>query len=300
MSEGGLDEIRLLGVRAHGRHGVEAHERDAGQEFVADVVMHLDVRDVRDDVTRTVHYGEVAEDVAAVLGGWPADLVETVATRVAVAVLARPAVRAVEVTVHKPQAPIPVPFDDVQVRIRRGHEELPGLTTEVVLALGANVGAPLATLRETVAVLRRHPELDVVAVSPLARTAAELAPGQDPQPDYLNAVVVARTALPPQAVLATAHELEEAHGRERGERWAPRSLDVDVVAHGNHVSTDPELTLPHPRAHERAFVLVPWAAADPAAELPGHGRVGDLAERVDRTGVRWLDPDWLARDPGDL
>lgn len=300
MTERGLDEIRLVGVRARGRHGVYAHERDAGQEFVADVVIHLDLRDVRDDVARTVHYGEVAEDVAAVLGGWPADLIETVATRIAVAVLARPAVRAVEVTVHKPQAPIAVPFDDVQVRLRRGRDELPRLTSEVVLALGANLGTPLTTLREAVAALRRHPELDVVAVSPLARTAAVLAPGQDLQPDYLNAVVVARTALPPRAVLAVARELEEAHGRERGERWGPRTLDVDVVAHGAHVSADRELTLPHPRAHERAFVLIPWAAADPTAELPGHGRVADLAERVERAGVRWLDPDWLTRDPGDL
>lgn len=285
-----LDEIRLVGLCAHGRHGVYDDERARGQEFLADVVLHLDTRAAGDDIARTVHYGEVAEDVVAVLAGWPADLLETVATRIAAAVLARPAVEAVDVTVHKPHAPITVPFTDVELRIHRERAELPALTSEVVLALGANLGDPVATVREATAALRRHPEVDVVGVSPLARTSPVLAPGQAPQPDYVNAVVVARTALPAEAVLALAHDLETAHGRERTERWGARTLDVDVIAYGDRVSDDPALTLPHPRAHERGFVLLPWAAVAPGAVLPGHGAVAELAARApDRDDLTWLD-----------
>jgi dihydroneopterin aldolase len=132
-----LDRIALLGLRARGRHGVLAAERELGQEFVVDVVLHLDTRPAAaaDDLARTVHYGELAERVVAVLTGEPVDLLETLAQRIADAALAGVVevaavdvfavdvaavdVAAVDVTVHKPQAPIPVPFADVSVRIRR-------------------------------------------------------------------------------------------------------------------------------------------------------------------------------------
>jgi 2-amino-4-hydroxy-6-hydroxymethyldihydropteridine diphosphokinase len=102
-------------------------------------------------------------------------------------------------------------------------------------------------------------------------------------------VVVVDTELSPSALLATAHALEAAAGRVRLERWGPRTLDVDVVAFGDAVSDDPVLTLPHPRAHERAFVLLPWLDADPDAAVPGYGPVAALLDTVDATGVRRLD-----------
>lgn len=116
------DEIAITGIRAIGHHGVYDHERRDGQEFVADVVLTLPLGPAAasDDVADTVHYGEVAEQVAAILAGDPADLIETVAERIAGAVLAGwPLVDAVAVTVHKPAAPIPVPFGDVAVTVRR-------------------------------------------------------------------------------------------------------------------------------------------------------------------------------------
>lgn len=119
------DEIRLTGIRATGFHGVYPEERRDGQEFVADVVLSLSLRRAArtDDVADTVHYGELAEQVAAVLSGEPADLLETVADRIAQTALAYPIVDAVTVTVHKPQAPITVPFGDVAVTVRRGRED---------------------------------------------------------------------------------------------------------------------------------------------------------------------------------
>lgn len=118
------DRITLTGVRATGYHGVYEHERREGQVFIADVVLELSLADAArsDDVADTVDYGELADQVAAVLAGDPADLLETVAQRVADRALGYARVDAVEVTIHKPQAPIAVPFDDVSVSIRRVRE----------------------------------------------------------------------------------------------------------------------------------------------------------------------------------
>lgn len=121
------DRITLTGIRATGYHGVYEHERREGQVFIADVVLELSLADAArsDDVADTVHYGEFADQVAAVLAGDPADLLETVAQRIADRALAYARVDAVEVTIHKPQAPIAVPFDDVSVTIRRAREGAP-------------------------------------------------------------------------------------------------------------------------------------------------------------------------------
>ena len=121
---GELDEIVLTGVRAHGFHGVYEEERRIGQEFVVDATLFVDTRPAAasDDVSATVHYGEAAEAIVAIVEGDPVDLLETLCERIAQALLAYAPVRAVAVTVHKPQAPIPVPFADVSVTIRRGDD----------------------------------------------------------------------------------------------------------------------------------------------------------------------------------
>ena len=112
----------------------------------------------------------------------------------------------------------------------------------------------------------------------------------------LNAVLVAATTLSARAILDRCQEAENALGRVRTERWGPRTLDVDVIVYGTEVSDDPELTLPHPRAHERAFVLAPWHDVDPGAVIPGRGRVADLLAAVGTADVR-LCPDATLRRP---
>ena len=116
-----LDRVALHGLRARGRHGVLAHERARGQDFGRDVVLHLDTREAAagDDLSATVDYGGLAERLVAVVRGEPVDLVETLAQRVADVALEPERVVAVDVTVHKPSAPVSVPFDDVTVSIRR-------------------------------------------------------------------------------------------------------------------------------------------------------------------------------------
>ncbi|CAI9390163.1 dihydroneopterin aldolase [Microbacterium sp. T2.11-28] len=122
------DEIAITGIRAVGYHGVYDHERRDGQEFVADVVLALSLRRAAatDDVADTVHYGELAEQVAGILSGEPVDLLETLAERIAGAALSYPIVDGVTVTVHKPQAPIAVPFGDVSVTVRRRRDAAVG------------------------------------------------------------------------------------------------------------------------------------------------------------------------------
>jgi dihydroneopterin aldolase/2-amino-4-hydroxy-6-hydroxymethyldihydropteridine diphosphokinase len=383
-----LDQIRLTGITAMGYHGVFEHERREGQTFVADVVVHLDTRRAaaRDDLAHTLHYGELAEQIAAVLSGEPVDLIETVAERIAATVLASGIVQAVDVAVHKPNAPIQVPFGDVVVAIHRDRSKLPAAEpylprpvaepvsrpvptatatfpvtpapggaivaaaavpagpwadvvapapgalsvqgpdapstelepfapddavvdgevvtdaldrvpdqpVEVVLALGANLGPAQETLRQAVTDLAGTPGIEVVEVSPLARTAA--VGGPEHSPDYLNAVVLATTTLSARGLLRATQAVEQAHGRERQEHWGPRTLDVDIVLYGSVLAVTDDLELPHPRAHERAFVLQPWAQVDPHAVLPGlgGGPVGALAATApDRDGVRWLALDWL-------
>jgi 2-amino-4-hydroxy-6-hydroxymethyldihydropteridine diphosphokinase len=147
--------------------------------------------------------------------------------------------------------------------------------SRAVLSLGANLGDRAATITTALGALEGD---GLVARSALYETPPW---GPVEQPAYLNAVAVVRGPRDAAGWLARAHELERAAGRTREVRWGARTLDVDGVTGAGDDGTpvrsdDPALTLPHPRAHERAFVLVPWAALDPAAELPGHGRVADL------------------------
>jgi 2-amino-4-hydroxy-6-hydroxymethyldihydropteridine diphosphokinase/dihydroneopterin aldolase len=460
-----LDQIRLTGVRATGFHGVLASERAQGQVFVADVVVYLDTRAaaVGDDLARTVDYGVLAERVAATLSSDPADLIETVAERIAAVALDEAAVQAVDVVLHKPSAPITVPFDDVAVVIHRNRtrvpvvvpvtrlaaseappepeaalalpgagspatgsfepaspagevadpddlaasvpdeqpdadalleslaaplaapaseplasrfesepleagsfeagsfeagsfeaeplepetqeveadvegaplvedepasdpaapdapvvaeaaiptlaseavrerdrmDDIPASPVEVVLALGANVGDTQQTLRDAIAALDAIAEIDVVEVSPLARTAPVGGPEQD---DYLNAVVLAHTTLSARELLHAAQDVEYSFGRERTVRWGPRTLDIDLIVYGSLTDVAEDLELPHPRAHERAFVLEPWSQVQPDAVLPGlgGGPVAQLAATApDRTGIRWLALDWLGTEEQD-
>ncbi|MFF7902813.1 2-amino-4-hydroxy-6-hydroxymethyldihydropteridine diphosphokinase [Streptomyces sp. NPDC088817] len=153
-----------------------------------------------------------------------------------------------------------------------------------VISIGSNLGNRLETLQGAVDALEDTPGVRVKAVSPVYETEPwGVEPGS--QPSYFNAVVVLKTTLPPSSLLERAHAVEEAFSRVRDERWGPRTLDVDIVAYAERVSDDPVLTLPHPRAHERAFVLAPWYDVDPDAQLPGRGTVADLLTALTREGV---------------
>jgi 2-amino-4-hydroxy-6-hydroxymethyldihydropteridine diphosphokinase len=154
-----------------------------------------------------------------------------------------------------------------------------------VVSLGGNLGDRMARLRGGLEVLAQH--LAVRAVSPVYETAPV---GVTDQPAFLNAVALLDCA-DPEAVFAAAQAAEQSQGRARSVRWGPRTLDVDVISVDGIISDDPRLTLPHPRAYDRAFVLEPWLALDPDAELPGRGSVRALLAALSPQGVhRFADP----------
>jgi len=291
------DRIALLGVAAVGHHGVLDVERHDGQPFVVDVVLELDLSTAgrSDSLADTVSYAEVAGDVMARITGPPVDLLERLAELIADDVLTRPLVDAVEVTVHKPQAPVGHPFSDVSVQVRRERG------VPVVLALGANLGDAFAVLTESVKDIAAIPGVRVTAVSPLVETEPV---GGPEQPGYLNAVLVGTTTMRSVELLQALHAVEARHGRTREVRWGARTLDLDLIQLGTPGtsletrSDDPALTLPHPRAHERAFVLAPWAMVDPGALIrvginadAQIRRVSDVLRELDASGVR-PGPEW--------
>jgi len=290
------DNIVLQGVSARGNHGVLDFEKRDGQVFLVDVMISADLERAgrTDDLAATVNYAEVAADVVARITGPSFDLIERLAEVIADDVLRHDLVDAVEVVVHKPQAPVGQPFTDVQVRVERAN------AAAVVIALGSNLGDRGQTLAAAVDQLRALPGLTLTGVSSIVETDPV---GGIEQPPYLNAVVVGRCTLQPHALLAALHSIEAEHGRTREVRWGARTLDLDLIQFGlpggRHevVSADEELTLPHPRAAERAFVLVPWADVDARASLrvgEGDGgirRVSDLVADIDRSGVR-PGPEW--------
>jgi dihydroneopterin aldolase/2-amino-4-hydroxy-6-hydroxymethyldihydropteridine diphosphokinase len=338
-----LDELTITGLAVFAHHGVFDFERREGQTFLIDATLFLPLADAggTDELARTVHYGELAAEIAAAVERDPVDLIETVAERVAAVVLAHDEVALVRVTVHKPDAPIGLSFTDVAVTITRHNRSLserseskgdvvdvdagvaaeahrasalsssalseersdeskrdhapaehleawgPAVATRAIIAMGANLGDREATLRGAVAELEGA-GVRVVAASPIVQTPALKLDGVDAgAPAYLNAVVAVDTVLSPRALLRRLNRIEDHHGRTREVRWGDRTLDLDLVSYGTVRVLDQDLVVPHPRAHERAFVLDPWVRLDADAELPGHGRVGELlAEVVAATGER--------------
>ncbi|QQS01477.1 MAG: 2-amino-4-hydroxy-6-hydroxymethyldihydropteridine diphosphokinase [Austwickia sp.] len=277
------DIISLRGLAVEACHGVLAPEKTEPQPFLIDIDLAVDLSRAgrSDDLADTVSYADIAGRAAAVVAGPSVDLIETLAQRVAEACLAASElVEAASVTVHKPRAPIEEPFADVAVTRRVAR------AATAVVGLGANLSDPAGRLADAV---RRIAALDGVqagTLSPLVET--DPVGGPPGQPAYLNAVLVVQTRLAPRTLLGRLQDIEALHGRTRDVRWGPRTLDLDLISYvdprqgGEVRSDDPELTLPHPRAAERAFVQVPWAMADasrPAVAL------GD--------GVR-RGPDWPA------
>ena len=146
---------------------------------------------------------------------------------------------------------------------------------KAVIALGANIGNPREQMDIAVALLRES--LEVTALSSIYTTAPV---GGPEQPDYLNAVALAESDLPATDLLALLHGIEKVLGRERIEHWGPRTIDLDLIQYGTLLSSAQELLLPHPRAHERRFVLEPWAEVEPDAILLTHGKISDLLEQM--------------------
>lgn len=160
--------------------------------------------------------------------------------------------------------------------------QLRHVEADAVIAIGSNLGDRAATFQAAVRALAEADGVEVTAISTPIETVAVRPDGEDPDaPAYLNAVVLVRTTLAPRKLLALLNDLEREHGRVRGERWGDRTLDLDIIDYAGMQTSSEDLTLPHPRAHERTFVLRPWVEVAPDAVLPGHGRIADLLAELE-------------------
>ncbi|WP_181062604.1 2-amino-4-hydroxy-6-hydroxymethyldihydropteridine diphosphokinase [Pseudoclavibacter sp. RFBG4] len=338
-----LDRILITRMHARGHHGVFDHERRDGQDFYVDAEAWVDATAASssDHIGDTLHYGEWMHALHAIVTGEPVDLIETLAERLASATFGFDDAVAVRITVHKPQAPVALDFEDVAVSILRHRPTLRGdhlessaahavsasaeddfhareaakaaaartasdaaivigsggapnvapaeparRVRQAVIALGANLGDREAALRSALRSITELPGTKLVAASSLYETPALTLEGvSEEAPAYCNAVVLVDTELPSTELLQALHEIEDAHGRTRETRWGSRTLDLDLIQVAGEVSSG-ELVLPHPRAHERAFVLAPWLEVDPRAQLDPHGSVAELRaaaeDRVER------------------
>lgn len=227
----------------------------------------------KEDVTVTIWRG-----LENLLPGEEAPLEETAPLSLA-EIAAEGAVESGETSPEKTESPL---------------EQAPDSPRQVIVAMGGNLGEVSDTFREVIAQLSQTSGIGVVEVSPLVRTAPVLSEEQEEQPDYLNAVVILSTVLSPLQLLQVLQNLEDEHGRVRSERWGARTLDLDIIDYQGVTSEDERLTLPHPRASQRAFVLLPWSLVAPTAELTGVGEVVVLADYApDRDGVKEIYPDWV-------
>ena len=155
-----------------------------------------------------------------------------------------------------------------------------------VIALGSNLADPARQVRAALSALEAHPQIQIEKTSSLYLTAPV---GYDNQPDFVNAVCSVRTSLDGVSLLAVLNRIEADFGRERTFRNAPRTLDLDIIDFDGISSDDPHLTLPHPRAHERSFVMKPLAEILPDFVLGGHGQAADLAAALGEEGIRLLE-----------
>jgi 2-amino-4-hydroxy-6-hydroxymethyldihydropteridine diphosphokinase len=155
------------------------------------------------------------------------------------------------------------------------------------IALGANLGDPVATVEAAILALRKMRETEFIAASSLYRTAPV---GLKHQPDFINAVVELVAVSSAPTLLEFLFEIEAQFGRQRSVRNAPRTLDLDLLLYGDLLSDDPQLTLPHPRMHQRAFVLAPLAEIAPQLRIPGHGSVGELLLRCADQQIEKMPP----------
>lgn len=256
-----MDQIRIKGLEIYARHGVYEEEKKMGQRFQVDAALHMDTRRAgrSDDLEASTDYGAVCRRLEEVLTGNCYNLIEAAAEYAAQDILLSfPLVEKVTLELHKPQAPIPLPFSDVSVRIDRGWHT-------AYIALGSNMGDRAAWLELGRSGLEKHPACRDVKMASLY---GSLPYGGVEQEDFVNSALSLRTLLSPYELLDVLHGLEQEAGRERLVRWGPRTLDLDLIFYDDLVLDDPRLTIPHPDLENRDFVLLPLCELAPAYRHP--------------------------------
>lgn len=256
-----LDKIYIRNLEVFGKHGVLPEENRLGQKFQINAVLYTSTREagLKDDLTKTIHYGEVSHFMANFMMEHTFRLIETVAEQMARAVLLQfPAMEKIRLEVVKPWAPIGLPLESVSVEIERGWHR-------AFVAIGSNLGEREGYLAMGLKGLKDCEGCCVEQVSEIIATKPY---GVTGQPEFLNGMVKLKTLLDPWELLDKLHSIEQQAGRERKERWGPRTLDLDIIFYDDWVVDSKELTIPHPDMQNRVFVLKPLAELAPQFRHP--------------------------------
>lgn len=279
QNKSGYDEIRIDNLEIFARHGVFSEEKEKGQLFYINAVLYGDLRQAgkRDDLKLSTDYGSVCLFLKEQLTNNMCDLIEAAAEKAAEALLLHyPLVKAVSLELRKPQAPIPLPFESVSVKIYRSWHR-------AYVALGSNMGDSRAYIDGALKGLAEDSLIKDLSVSDMITTKPY---GGVEQADFLNGVVRLDTLYTPHELLARLHELEQEAGRERKLRWGPRTLDLDIIFYDKLVYEDENLIIPHVDMQNRDFVLKPMAQLAPFFRHPVYGRtMAEMLAQYEEKGV---------------
>lgn len=263
--EGAADEIRIENLEVYAYHGVYAEERKKGQTFLVNATLYTDVRPAAagDELALSADYGEVCERITRWMEENPCRLLETVAEKLSREILLKyDRILGIDLEIRKPEAPIPLPFGCVSVKVsRRWHRAW--------LGLGSNLGDRAGYLDSAVEELQAHPLIRGVRESERLVTAPY---GGVPQEDFLNSALELETLLSPEELLEFLHEIENRAERKRTVRWGPRTLDLDILFYDKLIFESDDLVIPHPDLENRMFVLQPLSGLIPNYRHPLLGK----------------------------
>jgi len=272
------DEIRIEELKVFAHHGVYDFEKEQGQDFYLNLTLFLDTLEAgkTDDLTKTINYGEVCQDLKQWMQEKSYDLLEAAAQGLAEKLLVKyERLHHLSLEIRKPQAPIKLSFGSVSVQIRRGWHE-------VYLSIGSNLGDREKYLVEAVAQLENCPQMRRVRMSSLIETKPY---GGVEQGDFLNGAVVLDTLLTPRELLDYLHGIENRAGRTREIHWGPRTLDLDILFYDDLIYGDDQLILPHMDLANREFVLKPLCELAPGLRHPiSHKTVAQMLAELSWKG----------------
>lgn len=263
--QGRMDEIRIDNLEVYAYHGVFPEENEKGQPFFVNAVLYTDTRaaGLADELTLSTHYGEVCHTITVWMQEHTCKLIETVAENVAREILLQyPLVKAVDVEIRKPEAPIGLPFESVSVKIHRSWHR-------AYLSIGSNMGDREQYIAQAIKALDADAAVKVDKVSALLTTKPY---GGVEQQDFLNGAIAVTTLLSPEELLALLHRIEAAADRKREVRWGPRTLDLDIVFFDKLVYESEDLIIPHVDMENRYFVLKPLSELIPNYRHPITGK----------------------------
>ena len=256
-----MDRIKITGLKVFAHHGVFPEETKNGQDFYVNATLFLNCRPagMSDDLTKSVHYGEVSQFITSFLQEHTYQLIETAAEQTVKALLVVfPLIEKIEFELCKPHAPIGLPFENVSVTIERGWHT-------VYLAVGSNMGEKEAYINQGIEELRTISEIQVEKISDMIVTKPY---GGVEQDDFVNGAIKLRTLLTPHELLDVLHEIEAHANRKRVIHWGPRTLDFDIIFYDDLVFADDTLIIPHVDMEHRDFVLMPLLELCPNKRHP--------------------------------